>query len=81
MKKRGSLTFIKCLTLGFVLEIPDPRAETGRDRGEAMPEREIIIVKREQIMAETFGHSKDLITLSFKKCKKVAGIVQLFQNL
>ena len=27
------------------------------------------------------GHSKDLITLSFKKCKKVAGIVQLFQNL
>ena len=30
-----------------------------------MPERENInIVKREQKMAETFGHSKDLITLS-----------------
>ena len=33
-----------------------------------MPERENVknvnIVKREQIMAETFGHSKDLITLS-----------------
>ena len=40
----------------------------GGSRGEAMPERENIknvnIVKREQIMAETFGHSKDLITLS-----------------
>ena len=37
----------------------------GGSRGEAMPERENInIVKREQKMAETFGHSKDLITLS-----------------
>ena len=37
----------------------------GGSRGEAMPERENInIVKREKIMAETFGHYKDLITLS-----------------
>ena len=41
---------------------------TGGSRGEAMPERENVknvnIVKREQIMAEFLGHSKDLITLS-----------------
>ena len=41
---------------------------TGGSRGEAMPERENVknvnIVKREKIMAETFGHYKDLITLS-----------------
>ena len=40
----------------------------GGSRGEAMPERENVknvnIVKREKIMAETFGHYKDLITLS-----------------
>ena len=37
----------------------------GGSRGEAMTERENIkIVNAEQKMAETFGHSKDLITLS-----------------
>ena len=40
----------------------------GGSRGEAMPERENVknvnIVKREKIMAEFLGHSKDLITLS-----------------
>jgi len=40
---------------------------TGGSRGEAMPEREIIIVKREQIMAETFGHSNNFDTLSLSQ--------------
>jgi len=37
----------------------------GGSRGEAMPEREIIIVKREQKMTEMFGHSNNFATLSF----------------
>ena len=54
---------------------------TGGSRGEAMPEREnvknvkIVLgrakrqsrAKREQIMAEFLGHSKDLITLSLSQ--------------
>ena len=36
----------------------------GGSRGEAMPEREINYVKAEQKVAQTFGHYKDLITLS-----------------
>ena len=36
----------------------------GGSRGEAMPEREIIIVNGEKIMAEMFGHSNNFATLS-----------------
>ena len=61
---------------------------TGGSRGEAMPEREnvkkvnIVLgrakrqsrAKREQIMAEILGYSKDLITLSHSSDKGYASI-------